>query len=521
MKKRIFISLLLVAALVVGTAPALASDTVVSRSMVVEGVSGDNVSMTRGTNLAFPVREGARLNTGNTVTTGRASTVDIRMDDDSSIRMNASTKVDISRASRRALNLTVINGSIAVNTGTQVQGGTTTIRAGNSTMGLRGTLFAVSYLGGEMRTVLLEGALDIATPDGTFELAAGQVLEHSVHAITGVQALDIAQLPDSFTLELIREHAEMLISIGTITAADAQILDSLIAERQAEEAARADAAAQGRPDASRSARNLLGTPTAPPAGGGGDTGRRPTAAFAVTYNLNGGHGAVPTQANMVAGATFAAATANGLTPPSGYALFIEWNTQADGSGRSYAPGAIITMPSRALTLHAIWGNEDGRTKETAFRIKTAEDLNKIGTGNWTLSSYYRLMNDITAPTNFMIAGAFHGNFDGMGHTIKVDINTSIGGAGLFQRVCSGTVQNLTVAGVVRGQDEVGGLVGRVCSSGKVINSHSTAQVIGRNYVGGLVGVNHGTIKNSSASGIVVGTNDYGDLYGANYGTVQN
>ena len=34
--------------------------------------------------------------------------------------------------------------------------------------------------------------------------------------------------------------------------------------------------------------------------------------------------------------------------------FVDWNTAANGSGTSYAPGAITTMPAANLTLYAIW-----------------------------------------------------------------------------------------------------------------------------------------------------------------------
>jgi hypothetical protein len=82
----------------------------------------------------------------------------------------------------------------------------------------------------------------------------------------------------------------------------------------------------------------------------------PTATtYTVTYNLNGGTGTLPTEANKAAGATFAAAAATGITAPIGK-QFKQWNTAANGSGTAYAPGANVTMPGSALTLYAIWEN---------------------------------------------------------------------------------------------------------------------------------------------------------------------
>ena len=81
----------------------------------------------------------------------------------------------------------------------------------------------------------------------------------------------------------------------------------------------------------------------------------PIAAYTVTYNLNGGTGAPPTEANKALGATFAAASSAGITAPPGK-QFKQWNTHSAGTGTAYAPGATITMPASALTLYAIWEN---------------------------------------------------------------------------------------------------------------------------------------------------------------------
>jgi len=78
--------------------------------------------------------------------------------------------------------------------------------------------------------------------------------------------------------------------------------------------------------------------------------------YAVTYNLNGGTGTVPTQADLMEGAAFLAASADGLTAPEG-TWFYEWNTESDGTGTSYAAGAAVIMPASDLTLYAIWEYE--------------------------------------------------------------------------------------------------------------------------------------------------------------------
>ncbi len=73
----------------------------------------------------------------------------------------------------------------------------------------------------------------------------------------------------------------------------------------------------------------------------------------VTYNLNGGSGTPPAQAPVMEGAGFTVAGSGNMIAPLGK-RFKEWNTQENGSGTSYAPGAIITMGTSDITLYALW-----------------------------------------------------------------------------------------------------------------------------------------------------------------------
>ncbi len=71
-----------------------------------------------------------------------------------------------------------------------------------------------------------------------------------------------------------------------------------------------------------------------------------------------------------------------------------------------------------------------------------------------------------------------------------------------------------------GEYRVGGLAGS--SSGTVLNSYSSGNVIGNSSVGGLFGVNMGSVNNSHSTCGVVGVDDVGGLVGyIYYGTVSN
>ena len=264
----------MIIALIAGLLPASANETVESRSFVIESIDGTEATLTKGTRKEFQLRQGTRLAAGNTVTTSKDTKVTIKLDDDSSITMAPSTKIDVSKLNRRELMLTVITGSISVNAAAQPADRSTTFKAGNSTMGIRGTIFTVTYMEGYVRIVMLEGELDIETSDGEFILMAGQTLEYPKqpdsdlagnYPLDSIKPLDLEQLksftpeiisgnvwtniypiilveiPDSFTLEVIQEHEELLIELGVITEEEAAMLDDLIEQRKVEEEAQAQA----------------------------------------------------------------------------------------------------------------------------------------------------------------------------------------------------------------------------------------------------------------------------------------
>ena len=70
--------------------------------------------------------------------------------------------------------------------------------------------------------------------------------------------------------------------------------------------------------------------------------------YTVTYDLNGGTGTIPTQANVAADGTFTLAASSGFSNV-GYS-FAGWN---DGT-KTYNAGDTYTMPAKAVTLKAQW-----------------------------------------------------------------------------------------------------------------------------------------------------------------------
>ncbi len=159
-----------------------------------------------------------------------------------------------------------------------------------------------------------------------------------------------------------------------------------------------------------------------------------------------------------------------------------------------------------------------------------EELAKIGRDwDYPMDGRYKLMVDIDASETIGWDGGkgfkplvFIGSFDGNGHVIRNLYINRVGedNVGLFGYVgYGGEVRNLGLENVqVVGGDYVGGLVG--WNRGTVSGCYSAGSVLdsGR-YVGGLVGRNYGTVSQCYSTGSVSGDWYVGGLVGYNGGTV--
>jgi hypothetical protein len=116
---------------------------------------------------------------------------------------------------------------------------------------------------------------------------------------------------------------------------------------------------------------------------------------------------------------------------------------------------------------------------------------------------------------------FGGTFTGLGNTvIGLEIDDFVDQySGLFANVkASGTISAIRLSHlVVRGQTYVGGLVG--INYGTVFNS-STSGVVQGGEAGGLVAENYGTIFRSSSSAVLTGDGGLGGLAADNYGSID-
>ena len=90
----------------------------------------------------------------------------------------------------------------------------------------------------------------------------------------------------------------------------------------------------------------------------GTAGEHEVDVYSVTYNGNGSTGGtVPVDTHTyLPGSSITLAANTGTLAKTG-SSFVGWNTAADGSGISYAPGAVIAAGAADLTLYAEWAVE--------------------------------------------------------------------------------------------------------------------------------------------------------------------
>lgn len=141
-------------------------------------------------------------------------------------------------------------------------------------------------------------------------------------------------------------------------------------------------------------------------------------------------------------------------------------------------------------------------------ITTAAQLSEIAS-QASQGKTYILMNDIdlAGAANWASIGteaqAFNGTFDGNGHVIRnLNIGTTNDLTGLFGVIAeTGLVKNLGLTGTaITGGSRVGGIAG--LNKGTISNCYNTGTVKGTSYIGGLVGYNKGFVKSCYNTGAI-------------------
>ncbi|MBR2717637.1 MAG: hypothetical protein IKP17_09540 [Oscillospiraceae bacterium] len=166
--------------------------------------------------------------------------------------------------------------------------------------------------------------------------------------------------------------------------------------------------------------------------------------------------------------------------------------------------------------------------EEVFRISGPEDLRTLAElcvlDSRSVGLEVRLENDIDLEgEEFDPIPLFAGRFDGQGRSIRGLSLTGEGSVqGFFRQILpGGVVENLAVFGRVRPggtAETVGGLCG--VNRGSLLNCTFSGAVEGSRRVGGLCGLNEGTAADCAFEGSVSGQHQVGGVAGENTGTLS-
>lgn len=167
---------------------------------------------------------------------------------------------------------------------------------------------------------------------------------------------------------------------------------------------------------------------------------------------------------------------------------------AGGSGTAEDP-YLIANGAQLKRFAAIVNGTDGMTQNTAACGKLTADILLNDTEGW------ESWNETTAPAkNWTPIGSYEKQFigilDGDGHSVSgIYINSTTNYQGLVGYLGEGgTLQNLGVkASYIKGRNIVGGLCGM--NSGTMTNCYNNGSVEGNGIVGGLCGLNFGNVTN--------------------------
>ncbi|MBQ8302319.1 MAG: methyl-accepting chemotaxis protein [Clostridia bacterium] len=168
-------------------------------------------------------------------------------------------------------------------------------------------------------------------------------------------------------------------------------------------------------------------------------------------------------------------------------------------------------------------------EESVIAIENKEDFiefaSKCSFDKWSVGKTVQLKCDLSFEGEVILpVPSFSGHFDGEGHTISdFKILGAYSPAGLFSTLeASGSIENLNVSGVITPDgdaESVGGIVG--LNRGSIKECSFIGTVIGSTYVGGIVGTNQlsGSISTSASSGEIIGENGCGGIAGRNLGII--
>lgn len=194
--------------------------------------------------------------------------------------------------------------------------------------------------------------------------------------------------------------------------------------------------------------------------------------------------------------------------------------------------SVSWMSQQAFAATGIW--KGNGTEQTPYLIEDITDLeelaSRVNDGNTYEGQYFRLMSDIDLSEKYnentalswkpigTAENMFEGFFEGKGHEIKnIYINALSSHQGLFGAIGkNGVVKQIGLSGgTISGRECVGAVAG--LNHGTIENCYNTARITGsEEIVGGIVGDSDGIVRNCYNTGTVSGKNYIGGIVGKTY-----
>ena len=101
-------------------------------------IKGADVTMTKGADKSFKAQAGFGLADGYTITTGKNSYCWLDLDQKIILKIDQNSKIQIGKTPLKKLLVSVLKGSITKDPGPQRAEGTSSVKAGNSALGILG-----------------------------------------------------------------------------------------------------------------------------------------------------------------------------------------------------------------------------------------------------------------------------------------------------------------------------------------------------------------------------------------------
>ena len=206
--------------------------------------------------------------------------------------------------------------------------------------------------------------------------------------------------------------------------------------------------------------------------------------YEVNLNINGKGGYYVNKDNTAPGQTITVTRTYGPLQPTVTVKDANGNDVALAGSSDVDHSYWFTMPRCGVTIHVectppAWSKKGAGTEDDPYLIENAGDwddfVDYVNNGNDFSGKYLKLTSDISVTT---MAGtdeqdSFLGTFDGGGHTLTVDYNTTAEGTAPFRFAKNTVIKNLHVCGTIQTSAKyAAGLVAQLYGSITIENCRS-------------------------------------------------